>query len=83
MTQSVQLGFKDSRHNEEGDRIVATEVTRLDMKHGPKTPVAMVLMGDTKEKDAISPDTGAASPFTSFGVSGSNIGIMRPRSAIL
>jgi hypothetical protein len=53
------------------------------MKHGPKTPVAMVLMGDAQEEDGISQDIGAATPFTSFGVRGSNIGLTRPRSAIL
>lgn len=81
MTQSVQMGFKESRANERSsfeDNIVTTEVTRLDLKQGPKTPVAMVLVGD-KEK----PHAAEASGMTSLGIKGTNIiRPSRPRSAI-
>lgn len=83
MTQSVQIGVKDprpARNLTAGDRMVVTELTRLDLKQGPKTPVAMVLMGEAMDQGNISPE--ATTPLTSFGVRGSNVGTLRPRSAI-
>jgi hypothetical protein len=85
MTQSVQMGVAESRRNGGstlGDDIVTTEVTRLDLKHGPKTPVAMVLVGGDKEQQTTKPDARDGPAANSFGIKGSNMRPARPRSAV-
>lgn len=88
MTQSVQVGIAEPRRNGNstfGNDIVTTEVTmgvtRLDLKHGPKTPVAMVLVGDNEPRKP-KLDVAETHEASSFGIKGSNMHPSRPRSAV-
>lgn len=84
MTQSAQVGIAEpKRHGGVtfGDDIVRTEVTRLDLKHGPKTPVAMVLVGE-REHGSRKLGVAEAPRDSLFGIKGTNMQPARPRSAV-
>ena len=81
MTQSVQVCERDQQHRLGTDKIKHQQVevkecSPLDLKYGPKTPVAMILMSEQEKA------TGEDISVRSDGLAISGMNTVRPRSVV-